>query len=183
MRYPCFFTRSDSSLSIAFRFYPTYLCGPGTILDLYICYSGVADFTSSLVSVYLISFSSWSFLSFLYLYLTISTSHFFVGRQFGRFFRAGLSSNGSSEPYWDSLSKLSSHQIPRCLGSEGTTTAKGLYVKSLFVLSHYAFGGVCALGALCTLALHFGFGAELACSAAARVTSSLPISGLPFILV
>ena len=79
-------------------------------------------------------------------------------------------------------SRLSSHQIPRCFVSEGTTTAKGLYEKSFYVFNHYAFGGVCAISALCTLAHHFGFGAELACSAAARVTSSLPISGLPFVL-
>ena len=41
-----------------------------------------------------------------------------------------------------------------------TTTAKGLYVKSYFEFTHYAFGGVCATSALCTLALHFGFGAD-----------------------
>ena len=82
----------------------------------------------------------------------------------------------------DSLSKLSSHQIPHCLLLEGTTTAKGLYGKSDFEFNHYAFGSVCATSALCTLALHFGFGADQACSAAARVTSSLPISGLPFVL-
>ena len=78
----------------------------------------------------------------------------------GRFLRAESSSNGSSQPYSDSLSKLSSHQIPRHLGSEGTTTAKGLYEKSLYVLFHYAFRGVCALSAFCTLAHHFGSGAD-----------------------
>ena len=109
-------------------------------------------------------------------------THFFVGIQFGRFLRAGLSSNGSFESLSDSPSNLSSHQIPRCFVSEGTTTAKGLYAYSFFVLNHYAFGGVCATSALRTLAHHFGFGAALACSAAARVTSSLPISGLPFVL-
>ena len=57
----------------------------------------------------------------------------------------------------------------------------GPYVNSFFEFTHYAFGGVCATSAIRTLALHFGFGAEQACSAAARVTSSLPISGLPFV--
>ena len=56
--------------------------------------------------------------------------------------RAEITSNGSSEPPSESLSKLSSHQIPHCLVSEGTTTAKGLYANFYFVLSHYAFGGV-----------------------------------------
>ena len=56
----------------------------------------------------------------------------------------------------------------------------GPYVNSFFEFTHYAFGGVCATSAIRTLALHSGFGAEQACSAAARVTSSLPISGVPF---
>ena len=56
--------------------------------------------------------------------------------------RAELPSNGSSEPPSESLSKLSSHQIPHSLGSEGSTTAKALYANSFFVLNHYAFGGV-----------------------------------------
>ena len=183
VRYPCFFTRSDSCLSIAssflFNLSPWSRNDSGFVYLLFWCRRFHFQFSFGL-SYFLLFY--WSFLTFLYLYLTISTTHF-VGRQFGRFLRAGLSSNGSSESYSDSLSKLSSHQIPRCLDSEGTTTAKGLYVKSLFVFSHYAFRGVCALSALCTLAHHFGFGAELACSAAARVTSSLPISGLPFVLV
>ena len=64
----------------------------------------------------------------------------------------------------------------------GTTTVFGPYVNSFFEFTHYAFGGVCATSAIRTLALHFGFGTEQACSAVARVTSSLPISGLPFVL-
>ena len=59
-----------------------------------------------------------------------------------------------------------------------TTTAFGPYVNSFSEFTHYAFGSVCATSALRTLALHFGLGAEQACSAAARVTSSLPISGV-----
>ena len=55
-------------------------------------------------------------------------------------------------------------------------------MNSFFEFTHYAFGSVCATSGIRTLALHFGFGAEQACSAAARVTSSLPISGLPFVL-
>ena len=56
--------------------------------------------------------------------------------------RRHVPSKGSSEPLSESLSKLSSHQIPHSLGSEGSTTAKGLYAYSFFVLNHYAFGGV-----------------------------------------
>ena len=62
--------------------------------------------------------------------------------------RAEPSSNGSSEPLSESLSKLSSHQIPHSPVSEGSTTAKGLYANFFFVLIHYAFGGV---GAGCVL--------------------------------
>ena len=48
-----------------------------------------------------------------------------------------------------------------------STTATGQSVKSVYAFIHYAFGGVCATSAIRTLALHFGFGAEQACSAAA----------------
>ena len=47
------------------------------------------------------------------------------GRSHVQLIRAELSSNGSSEPLSESLSKLSSHQIPRCLGSEGPLQLKG----------------------------------------------------------
>ena len=74
-------------------------------------------------------------------------------RSHSQLIRAELSSNGSSEPRSESFSKLSSHQIPRCLVIEGTTTAKGLYANLVYVLTHYAFGSVgalCVLFALCT---------------------------------
>ena len=61
------------------------------------------------------------------------------------FWRRGMkrcSVRGSSELLSESLYKLSSHQIPHSLCSEGTTTEKGLYANSFFVLNHYAFGGV-----------------------------------------
>ena len=47
------------------------------------------------------------------------------GRSHVQLIRAELSSNGSSEPLSESLSKLSPHQIPRCLGSEGPLQLKG----------------------------------------------------------
>ena len=91
--------------------------------------------------------------------------------------RAELSSNGSSEPRSESLSKLSSHQIPHSLGSEGTTTAKGLYAYSFFcVLNHYAFGRQSA-GTVSACALHSDHGVEQACSAAARVPPRSPCPG------
>ena len=97
------------------RFYSIYFRGPGTILDLYIFLFILVLQISLPVSFRFNLFPSiyWLFLTFLYLYLIISPTHF-VGRQFGRILRAGLSSNGSSESYSDSLSKLTSHQIPRC---------------------------------------------------------------------
>ena len=88
--------------------------------------------------------------------------------------RAEPSSNGSSEPLSESLSKLSSHQIPHSPVPEGTTTAKGLYANFFFVLIHYAFGGVGAGCVSSHSALHFDFGVEQACSAAARVLLASP---------
>ena len=64
----------------------------------------------------------------------------------------------------------------------GSTTAFGPYAGSYIMVNHYAFGGDSAARAFRSLALHLGFGADKACSAAARVSSSLPISGLPFVL-
>ena len=57
---------------------------------------------------------------------------------------------GSSELPSFSLSKLSTHQFPRlhfslslsAFATCGSTTAKGLFADSFFVLNHYAFGGV-----------------------------------------
>ena len=105
--------------------------------------------------------------------------HSLVGRPFGRILRAEPSSNGSSDPPSDSPSELSSHQIPRRL--RVPLQLKGCTRTSYFEFTHYAFGGVCAMSALCTLALHFGFGAEQACSAAARVTSSPVHLGQPLL--
>ena len=118
---------------------------------------------------------TWSFCSSLFYLKTL------VGMQFGRFLRAGLSSSGSvrsrvgtvSIELFARLATRSNKFFPF-----GNTTAFGPYVNSVSEFTHYAFGSVCATSALRTLALHFGFGAEQACSAAARVTSSLPISGV-----
>ena len=49
--------------------------------------------------------------------------------------RAELSSKSSSEPLSESLSKLSSHQIPRCLGSEGPLQLKGCTRSSTLFFS------------------------------------------------
>ena len=57
---------------------------------------------------------------------------------------------GSSELPSVLLSMLSTLQFPRlhfslsmsAFATCGTTTAKGLYANSFFVLNHYAFGGV-----------------------------------------
>ena len=88
--------------------------------------------------------------------------------------RAEPSSNGSSEPLSESLSNLSSHQIPHSPVSEGSTTAKGLYANFFFVLIHYAFGGVGTGCVSSHSALHFDYGVEQACSAAARVLLASP---------
>ena len=89
-----------------------------------------------------------------------------VREKCGQFFKAegscGTLADDSSELIPHQMAhptpELSSHRIPHRL--EGTTTAKGLYGKSDFEFYHYAFGGVCATSALCTLALHFGFGSD-----------------------
>ena len=73
--------------------------------------------------------------------------------------RAELSSKSSSERLSESPSKLSSHQIPRCLGSGGPLQLKGC------IFSHSA--------------LHFDFGVEQACSAAARVLLASPSRASP----
>ena len=64
---------------------------------------------------------------------------------------------GSSELPSVSLSKLSTRQFPRlhisllmsAFATCGSTTAKGLFANSFFVLIHYAFGGVRAQALLC----------------------------------
>ena len=94
--------------------------------------------------------------------------------------RAELSSKGSSEPPSESLSKLSSHQIPRCIVSEGTTTAKGLYANSFYVLSHYAFGGVSAQCVLFALSTPLRLRGRTGVFRRREGPPRLPISGIPF---
>ena len=94
--------------------------------------------------------------------------------------RAELSSKGSSEPPSESLSKLSSHQIPRCLVSEGTTTAKGLYANFYFVLSHYAFGGVSAQCVLLALSTPLRPRGRTGVFRRREGPPHLPLSGIPF---
>ena len=64
----------------------------------------------------------------------------------------------------------------------GTPTAKGPYANSVYVLIHYAFGSVRVAGIFCVCTLHFDHRVEQACSAAARVSSSLPIPGRSLLL-
>ena len=94
--------------------------------------------------------------------------------------RAELPSKLSSEPLSESLSKLSSHQIPHSLSSEGTTTATGLYAKFFFVFSSTTPLGASVLCAFSShSALHFDLGVEQACSAAARVLFACPSRASP----
>ena len=72
---------------------------------------------------------------------------------------------------------------PSFIWLRGSTTAKGLYANSFFVLSHYAFGGRQSAGAVCVCALHFDHGVEQACSAAARVPPRSPSPGAPLLRV
>ena len=94
--------------------------------------------------------------------------------------RAEPSSNGSSEPLSESLSKLSSHQIPHSPVSEGTTTAKGLYAKFYFVLTHYAFGSVSAQCVLFALSTPLRLRGRTGVFRRREGPPRLPISGLPF---
>ena len=97
--------------------------------------------------------------------------------------RAELPSKLSSEPLSESLSKLSSHQIPHSLSSEGTTTAKGLYAKFFFVLIHYAFGGVSALCVLHALSTPLRPRGRTGVFRRREGRPRLPISGLSFFLL
>ena len=104
-------------------------------------------------SVYLLS-ADLSFLQrFLFYWLHLLTLGYTSAESLShaQLVRAELPSNGSSEPRSESFSKLSSHQIPHSLCTEGTTTARGLYAHLFFVLTHYAFGGVSALCVLFAL--------------------------------
>ena len=104
-------------------------------------------------------------------------------RSHAQLIRAELSSNGSSEPRSESFSKLSSHQIPRCLDIEGTTTPKGLYENLNYVLTHYAFGGVgamCVLFALCTPLRPRG---RIGVFRRREGPPRKPLSGIPFFCV
>ena len=86
--------------------------------------------------------------------------------------QAELSSNGSSESRSESTSKLTSHQIPRCLRVplqlKGCTRTSSLF-------SSTTPSGASVLCAFSTRsALHFDLGVEQACSAAARVLLANP---------
>ena len=78
-----------------------------------------------------------------------------------------------------SSSDLSSHQIPRSLGSEGPLQLKG-YTRSSCLFSPTTPSGASVLSAFSShSALHFNFGVELACSAAARVLLASPSRASP----
>ena len=132
-----------------------------------LCYLSFPRDLSSDCCVILTGFISclFSWLHMLTLGLSSAKSHLHVQR-----IRAELSSNGSSEPLSESLSKLSSHQIPHCLRVplqlKGCTRTSSLFSPTT------PFGGVSALCLL--LALHFDRGVESACSAAARVLLASP---------
>ena len=184
----------DSSLSIFFCF-TRFLCFP-----LFICYShsrwiwtycgyyfllGLSSIGASICV--LVSFCGLRFsfsvlfggyficLVLLLLGLMSAKSHPHV-----QLIRAELSSKSSYEPLSESLSKLSSHQIPRCLGSEGPLQLKGC-TRSSSLFSTTTPSGASVLSAFFShSALHFDFGVELACSAAARVLLACPSRALPF---
>ena len=78
-----------------------------------------------------------------------------------------------------SSSELSSHQIPRCLGSEGPLQLKGC-TRSSTLFSSTTPSGASVLSAFFShSALHFDFGVEQACSAAARVLLACPSRASP----
>ena len=93
--------------------------------------------------------------------------------------RAELSSKSSSERLSESPSKLSSHQIPRCLGSGGPLQLKGC-TRTSTLFSPTTPSGASVLSAFFLhSALHFDFGVEQACSAAARVLLASPSRASP----
>ena len=94
--------------------------------------------------------------------------------------RAELSSKSSSEPLSESLSKLSSHQIPRCLGSEGPLQLK-VCTRSSTLFSPTTPSGASVLSAFFThSALHFDLGVELGVFRRREGPPRKPLSGTPF---
>ena len=83
--------------------------------------------------------------------------------------RAELSSKSSSERLPESPSKLSTHQIPRCLGSGGPPQLKSCTRTSTLFLPTTPSGASVLSAFFSHSALHFDFGVEQACFAAARV--------------
>ena len=93
--------------------------------------------------------------------------------------RAELSSKSSSERLSESPSKLSSHQIPRCLESEGPLQLKGC-TRTSSLFSPTTPSGASLLGAFFShSALHFDFGVKQSCSSAARVLLASPSRASP----
>ena len=93
--------------------------------------------------------------------------------------RAELPSNLSSEPDSESLSKLSCHQIPRCLGFMGPLHLKGC-TRTSSLFSPTTPSGASVLSAFFShSALHFDLGVEQACSAAVRVLLTCPSRASP----
>ena len=93
--------------------------------------------------------------------------------------RAELSSRSSSEPLSESSSKLSSHQIPRCLRFEGPLQLKGCTRSSTLFSSTTPLGASVLSAFFSHSALRFDFGVEQACSAAARVLLACPSRASP----
>ena len=105
-----------------------------------------------------------------------------VGRQFGGSLLADLSSNGSIRTRCESVSTVffvrHSASNVKVLPF-GTTTAFGPYDNSLCEFHPLRLRGRQGYKHTCACVLHFDFGVEQACSAAARVTFSLAPLGHP----
>ena len=106
------------SLPVSFRVYYTYFISFTLLVVLWFSFT-------------------WSFCSSLFYLKTL------IGMQFGRFLRAGLSSNGSVRSRVGTVSielfaRLATRS--RKVFPFGTTTALGPYVNSFLGFTHYAFG-------------------------------------------
>ena len=112
----------------------------------------------------------------------------------GLFFKRGVQTSPlvSAHPSWSLIKSRSERQSHVGFGTVrssnpssrvhamlGTTTAKGQYTNAFCESIHYAFGCVRVACTVRACALHFDFGVEQVCSAAARVTSSPPFTRSP----
>ena len=109
-----------------------------------------------------------------------------VGRQFGGFLRAELSSNCFSRNRGVTVQRNSSRDLRTRSGKDlpfGTTTAFGPYENSMFEFNHYASGGVRATSTLVLVPSTSTSGSNRRVPPPRGLPPRTPLSGIPFVRV